>query len=219
MYQAGANSSFYKSHFINIKLRLITNQLRKNLKFTIGKDICIDCRRHTFIVMYLLHHVYFVSSRRRGWMTLFLVGCWAMSLVCFYSLTSLSRIVWGSLFLDELVHVMLGTVLRGGHLEHVGGAEERLLRVPVGDHLQSNIIIHFSKSQEFLVSLPQIMTFLFSGRGIIEQSHRAATAIPAFSIRTKHILKIRSGKCHELFEREIANLRYSANAYYLPLSY
>ena len=25
----GANSSFYKSHFINIKLRLITNQLRK----------------------------------------------------------------------------------------------------------------------------------------------------------------------------------------------
>ena len=65
------------------------------------------------------------------------------------------------------------------------------------------------------MSLPQIMTFLFSGRGIIEQSHRAATAIPAFSIRTKHILKIRSAKCHELFEREIANLRYSANAYYI----
>ena len=126
------------------------------------------------------------------------------------------------LLLDELVHVMLGTVLRGGDLEHVGGAEQRLLRVPVGDHLQSvcyQPLIHFSKSQEFLVSLPQIMTFLFSGRGIIEQSHRAATAIPAFSIRTKHILKIRSGKCHELFEREIANLRYSANAYYLPLSY
>ena len=39
------------------------------------------------------------------------------------------------LFLDQLVHVMLGPVLRGGHLKHVGGAEESLLRVPVGDHL------------------------------------------------------------------------------------
>ena len=47
------------------------------------------------------------------------------------------------LLLDELVHVMLGAVLGGGDLKHVGGAEQRLLRVPVGDHLQSNIIIHF----------------------------------------------------------------------------
>ena len=53
----------------------------------------------------------------------------------------------------------------------------------------------------------------------MEQSHQAATAIQVFSFHTKHILKIRSEKCHELFEREIANLRYSANAYYLPLSY
>ena len=40
------------------------------------------------------------------------------------------------LLLDQLVHVMLGPVLGGGHLEHVGGAEQSLLRVPVGDHLQ-----------------------------------------------------------------------------------
>ena len=40
------------------------------------------------------------------------------------------------LLLDELVHVVLGAVLGGGDLEHVGGAEQRLLRVPVGDHLK-----------------------------------------------------------------------------------
>ena len=40
------------------------------------------------------------------------------------------------LLLDELVHVVLGAVLGGGDLEHVGGAEQGLLSVPVGDHLQ-----------------------------------------------------------------------------------
>ena len=39
------------------------------------------------------------------------------------------------LLLDELVHVVLGAVLGGGDLEHVGGAEQGLLGVPVGDHL------------------------------------------------------------------------------------
>ena len=39
------------------------------------------------------------------------------------------------LLLDELVHVVLGAVLGGGDLEHVGGAEQSLLGVPVGDHL------------------------------------------------------------------------------------
>ena len=46
------------------------------------------------------------------------------------------RVAGLHLLLDELVHVMLGAVLGGGDLEHIGGAEQRLLRVPVGDHLQ-----------------------------------------------------------------------------------
>ena len=41
-----------------------------------------------------------------------------------------------ALLLDQLVDVVLGAVLAGGHLEHIGSAEEGLLGVPVGDHLQ-----------------------------------------------------------------------------------
>ena len=35
---------------------------------------------------------------------------------------------------------MLSAVLGGGHLEHVGHAEQRLPGVPVGDHLQTDIV-------------------------------------------------------------------------------
>ena len=45
-----------------------------------------------------------------------------------------------ALLLDQLVDVVLGAVLAGGHLEHVGGAEEGLLRVAVGDHLQCRCV-------------------------------------------------------------------------------
>ena len=128
----GANSSFYKSHFIdfiNIKLRLISNQLkgRKNLNLQLAKIFVywlLQTRERisTFIVMYLLHLAHFVSSRRR--MDDDVLG------------GMVGDVAGLLLLLDELVHVMLGPVLRGGDLEHVGGAEERLLRVPVGDHLQ-----------------------------------------------------------------------------------
>ena len=53
-----------------------------------------------------------------------------------------SRIVRGSLVLHQSVDVMLGPVLRGGHLKHVGHAEQRLPRVSVGDHLQTQIVDH-----------------------------------------------------------------------------
>mgnify|MGYP006975822700 FL=1 len=56
------------------------------------------------------------------------------------------------LLLDQLVHVMLRPVLGGGHLEHVGGAEQSLLRVPVGDHLQTDIVK--IKSKDGFVILP-----------------------------------------------------------------
>ena len=56
------------------------------------------------------------------------------------------------LLLDQLVHVMLGPVLGGGHLEHVGGAEQGLLGVPVGDHLQTDIVK--IKSKDGFVILP-----------------------------------------------------------------
>ena len=36
---------------------------------------------------------------------------------------------------------MLGAVLRGGHLEHVGYAEQGLLGVPVGDHLEDSEVL------------------------------------------------------------------------------
>ena len=72
--------------------------------------------------MYLLHLAHFVSSRRR--MDDVVLG------------GMVGGVAGLPLLLDELVHVMLGPVLRGGHLEHVGGAEEGLLCVPVGDHLQ-----------------------------------------------------------------------------------
>ena len=63
------------------------------------------------------------------------------------------------LLLDQLVHVMLGPVLGGGHLEHVGGAEQSLLRVPVGDHLQYDTLSTFisQEPRQFLAlsMLPQ----------------------------------------------------------------
>ena len=84
-----------------------------------------------------------------------------------------------------------------------------------------NVNIHFSSHVSCLVATKQIFCrasndISIQWPGVIEQSHQAATAIQQFSFHTKHILKIRSWKCHELFGREIANLRYSANAYYLP---
>ena len=36
--------------------------------------------------------------------------------------------------------MVLGAVLAGGHLEHIGSAEEGLLSVPVGDHLQCRYV-------------------------------------------------------------------------------
>ena len=36
--------------------------------------------------------------------------------------------------------MVLGAVLAGGHLEHIGSAEEGLLGVPVGDHLQCRCV-------------------------------------------------------------------------------
>ena len=36
--------------------------------------------------------------------------------------------------------MVLGAVLAGGHLEHVGSAEEGLLGVPVGDHLKCRCV-------------------------------------------------------------------------------
>ena len=103
---------------------MITNQLRKEeLKiYNWQRYLYIDCCRHTFIVMYLLHLAHFVSSRRR--MDDVVLG------------GMVGGVAGLPLLLDELVHVMLGPVLGSGDLEHVGGAEEGLLRVPVGDHLQ-----------------------------------------------------------------------------------
>ena len=36
--------------------------------------------------------------------------------------------------------MVLGAVLAGGHLEHIGSAEEGLLGVAVGDHLQCRCV-------------------------------------------------------------------------------
>ena len=53
-------------------------------------------------------------------------------LLCLYSLPSCPG--GGSVF-DQSVDVVLGPVLAGGHLEHVGDAEQGLPGLPVGDHL------------------------------------------------------------------------------------
>lgn len=42
----------------------------------------------------------------------------------------------GSSFLHQSVDVVLRAVLAVGHLEHTRHAQQRLLRVPVGHHLQ-----------------------------------------------------------------------------------
>ena len=48
---------------------------------------------------------------------------------------------------------MLSAVLGGGHLEHVGHAEQRLPGVPVGDHLQTEAI-NTIKSEDESALLP-----------------------------------------------------------------
>ena len=46
---------------------------------------------------------------------------------------------------------MLSAVLGGGHLEHVGHAEQRLPGVPVGDHLQTDAIRIKSEDESALL--------------------------------------------------------------------
>ena len=62
--------------------------------------------------------------------------------VCVWKLceTAVVVVVVVALLLDQLVDVVLGAVLAGGHLEHIGSAEEGLLGVPVGDHLQCRCV-------------------------------------------------------------------------------
>ena len=48
---------------------------------------------------------------------------------------------------------MLGAVLGGGHLEHVGDAEESLSSVAVGDHLET-VRKYIFKTCYFVVFLP-----------------------------------------------------------------
>ena len=73
------------------------------------------------------------------WARLKLSRQWTMDEVML-SASGNSVVVVVALLLDQLVDVVLGAVLAGGHLEHVGGAEEGLLRVPVGDHLQCRYV-------------------------------------------------------------------------------
>ena len=51
---------------------------------------------------------------------------------------------------------MLGAVLAVGHLEHVGDAEEGLLRVPVGDHLQDREVLQHAVHHVLLRQVLQL---------------------------------------------------------------
>ena len=51
---------------------------------------------------------------------------------------------------------MLGAVLAVRHLEHVGDAEEGLLRVPVGDHLQDREVLQHAVHHVLLRQVLQL---------------------------------------------------------------
>ena len=52
--------------------------------------------------------------------------------------------------------MVLGAVLAVGHLEHVGDAEEGLLRVPVGDHLQDREVLQHAVHHVLLRQVLQL---------------------------------------------------------------
>ena len=75
--------------------------------------------------VWALSRIKMIQTMNDGW----------SDVVCVWKLCE-TVVVVVALLLDQLVDVVLGAVLAGGHLEHIGSAEEGLLGVPVGDHLQ-----------------------------------------------------------------------------------
>ena len=52
---------------------------------------------------------------------------------------------------------MLCAVLRGGHFKHVSDAEQRLLRVPVGDHLKDGEVLQHAVHHVLLGKMFQLV--------------------------------------------------------------
>ena len=59
--------------------------------------------------------------------------------------------------LYQFVNVMLCAVLRGGHFKHVSDAEQRLLRVPVGDHLKDGEVLQHAVHHVLLGKMFQLV--------------------------------------------------------------
>ena len=60
------------------------------------------------------------------------------------------------LIFHQSVDMMLCSVLGGGHLEHVGHAQQGLLRVPVGYHLQDGEVLQHTVHHVFLRQMLQL---------------------------------------------------------------
>ena len=60
------------------------------------------------------------------------------------------------LIFHQSVDMMLCSVLRGGHLKYVGHAEQGLLRVPVGDHLEDCEVLQHTVHHVLLGKMLQL---------------------------------------------------------------
>ena len=84
---------------------------------------------------------------------------------------------------------MLGPVFRGGHFKHVGYAEQRLLGVPVGDHLEDGEVFQDTVHHVLLWQMLQLeneVDHIFAHRASVDLVE-VASALKSGSLRL-HLL-------------------------------